>query len=231
MERVEISKIIQHVPHETVRGDHMDYYLQVYAHEIFYTEDSLNVAGVILKVVNGRFAFAKSLELWHEPKMCSWPQFMMVADNTLYDGEVQYGQFNVIGGAGFGYVRQGEEILRMPHIGHVEIGKRVTIHNHVCIDRGVIGPTVIGDDSKIDNFCHIAHGAKIGRRNTLAAHTILEGSVQVGDDNTFGTGVIVQKKVIIGNNNLFGSGCVVTKPVGDNGIYVGNPARFLRSRL
>jgi UDP-3-O-[3-hydroxymyristoyl] glucosamine N-acyltransferase len=158
--------------------------------------------------------------------MCTWPS-IKVADNTLFTDEVTYGDYCTIGGSGFGYVRHGEEILRIPHLGKVEIGQRVVLHNHVNIDRGVVGSTVIGDDCKLDSFVHLAHGVKMGKGNTLAAHTIIEGSCEIGENNTFGTGVIVQRKVKIGKNNIFGSGCVVTKDIGDSGVYVGNPARSL----
>jgi len=229
MDRVKVTHLVSHIPHEEVIGDVMEFYeYEISAHEIKYSERYLHLLGLVLKVVNPRLAFAQALELFQEPKMCHWPNYMVVADNTLYDGEVNYGKFCVIGGYGFGYIRDGEHILRMPHVGHVKIGKNVILHNHVCIDRGVTGATIIGDDCKIDNFVHIAHGVRLGKGNTLAAHTVIEGSCQVGDGNTFGTSVIVQRKVKIGSNNIFGSGCVVTKDCGDNGVYVGNPARLIR---
>lgn len=136
---------------------------------------------------------------------------------------------SVIGGDGFGWVRQPDgSLFRFPHRGNVVIGRFVVIRDFVTVDRAVNGSTVIGDGTVIDHHCHIAHGAKIGKHNTLANGCIIEGSCEVGDYNTFGAGVIVQTKVKIGNHCKFGSGAVVTKDVEDYSIMVGNPARLLR---
>ena len=135
----------------------------------------------------------------------------------------------IIGNDGFGFARDTDgSLIKVNHASNVIIGNNVEIRAYVTIDRGVINPTIIGEGNKFDYKVHVAHNVKIGKNNTLAAHTIIEGSCVVGDNNTFGAGVIVQRKVIIGSNNIFGSGCVVTKDVGDNCVMVGNPARKLR---
>jgi UDP-3-O-[3-hydroxymyristoyl] glucosamine N-acyltransferase len=133
-----------------------------------------------------------------------------------------------IGKDGFGYVRdENKELIAMPHAGNVVIDIGVVIRDFVTIDRAVLGSTVIGEGTKIDHHCHIAHGAKIGKHNTLANGCIIEGGCEVGDYNTFGAGVIVQTKVKIGSHCKFGSGAVVTKDVEDYSVMVGNPARRL----
>lgn len=134
-----------------------------------------------------------------------------------------------IGDDGFGWVRQEDgSLYRFPHKGNVVIEKNVVIREFVTVDRAVTGSTVVGEDSKIDHHCHIAHNVKIGKHNTLANGCIIEGSCEVGDYNTFGAGVIVQRKVKIGSRCIFGSGAVITKDVPDNSVMVGNPARLLR---
>lgn len=136
-----------------------------------------------------------------------------------------------IGGDGFGYVRQEDDSLfEMPHAGNVVIEKDVVIRAFVTVDRAVQGSTIIREGTKIDHHCHIAHGCKIGKHNTLANGCIIEGSCEVGDYNTFGAGVIVQTKVKIGNHCKFGSGAVVVKDVEDYSVMVGNPARKLENK-
>lgn len=135
----------------------------------------------------------------------------------------------VIGQPGFGYVRdERNQLVEMPHAGNVVIGNIVTIREFVTVDRAVKGSTIIDHGTKIDHHCHIAHGAKIGRHNTLANGCIIEGSCEIGDYNTFGAGVIVQTKVKIGSGNIIGSGSVITKDIPDNEVWVGNPAKLLR---
>lgn len=137
--------------------------------------------------------------------------------------------YSKIGLDGFGYVRQEDgSLLEMPHAGNVVIEKDVVIRAFVTIDRAVKGSTVIREGTCIDHHSHVAHGAKIGKHNTLANGCIIEGSCEVGDYNTFGAGVIVQTKVKIGSHCIFGSGAVVTKDVEDYSVMVGNPAKLLR---
>lgn len=134
-----------------------------------------------------------------------------------------------IGMDGFGYVRDEDgSLYEMPHRGNVVIETDVTIKEFCTVDRAVNGSTIIEEGTKIDHHCHIAHGAKIGKHNTLANGCIIEGSCEVGDFNTFGAGVIVQTKVKIGSHCIIGSGSVVTKDVEDYSVIVGNPGRLLR---
>lgn len=136
---------------------------------------------------------------------------------------------SVIGGAGFGYVRNElNELEFIYHNGNVSIGANVQIRAFCTVDRATLATesTVIEEGTKIDHHCHIAHNVKLGKHNTLANGCIIEGSCVVGDYNTFGTGVIVQRKVKVGNNCVFGSGSVVTKDVPDNSVMIGNPARL-----
>lgn len=135
----------------------------------------------------------------------------------------------VIGEDGFGWVRDVDyQLLPMPHMHGVVIEKDVTIKAYVTVDRGVSRDTVIGEGTRVDHHCHVAHGAKIGKHNTLANGCIIEGSCEIGDYNTFGAGVIVQTKIKVGSYCIFGSGAVVTKDVEDYSVIVGNPGRLLR---
>lgn len=152
-------------------------------------------------------------------------------DNVIHETSYIFSTA-MIGRVGFGYVRQEDgSLLEMPHRGNVVIEKDVVIRDFCTVDSAVNGSTIIGEGTKIDHHCHIAHGAKIGKHNTLANGCIIEGSCEVGDFNTFGAGVIVQTKVKIGSHCIIGSGSVVTKDVGDYEVVVGNPARFLRMNM
>src|SRR5688572_3074393 len=72
----------------------------------------------------------------------------------------------VIGGDGFGWVRDGDyRLLEMPHAGGLVIDKNVVIRAFVTVDRAVKGMTFIGEGSKLDHHCHVAHAARIGKYN------------------------------------------------------------------
>lgn len=53
------------------------------------------------------------------------------------------------------------------------------------------------------------------------------GTVNIGNNVFIGTDVLVLKGVNIGNNVIIGARSVVTKNLSDNGVYAGNPAKFI----
>jgi UDP-3-O-[3-hydroxymyristoyl] glucosamine N-acyltransferase len=88
-----------------------------------------------------------------------------------------------IGTMGFGFVPNfttGEHFL-VPQIARVILGKNVDIGANTCIDRGFLTNTTIGDNTKIDNLVHIAHGVKIGKSCFIAACVGIAGSAIIGN--------------------------------------------------
>lgn len=147
-------------------------------------------------------------------------------DNIHWSAEI--GKNTVIGGDGFGYVKQEDgTLLKMPHKGNVVIEQNVRIGSNVCIDRAVIGSTIIGKGTKIDNHVHIGHGAKIGKNCLIVAGSVLGGSCEIGDGCFIGINASIKNKVKIGKNVTVGMGAVVTKDVPEGVTVVGNPARIL----
>lgn len=136
-----------------------------------------------------------------------------------------------IGAAGFGYeTNEIGNLVRMPHLGYVVFGRGVRIGNNVCIDRAVLGSTIIGDNTKIDNLVHVAHGANIGRNCVIIAGSVIGGSVTMGDDVYVGIGAMIKNKIRIGDHAVIGMGAVVLSDVGAFETVVGNPARRLEKK-
>jgi UDP-3-O-[3-hydroxymyristoyl] glucosamine N-acyltransferase len=151
-----------------------------------------------------------------------------IGGSTTIAENVTIGFNNVIGRAGFGYARDTDgTLIPMPHIGHVFIQENVTIANNVCIDRAVVGLTVIGAGTKIDNLVHIAHGVKIGKNCLIVAGAVIGGSCEIGDNCLIGINASIKNKVKIGNNVTIGMGAVVLKDIPDGATVVGNPGRIL----
>ena len=92
----------------------------------------------------------------------------------------------VIGGDGFGFVPTETGALRVPHRGGVILGDRVEVGCLSTIDKGVLGNTVIGEGTKIDNLVHVAHNVTIGAHSFLAAQVGIAGSATIGDQCEFG---------------------------------------------
>ena len=133
----------------------------------------------------------------------------------------------VIGTDGFGYFKENNKNRKVPHFGGVSIGNDVEIGANTCIDRGTIEDTVICDNVKIDNLCHIGHNVYIGENSLVTALTVLGGSCKVEKNSYIGIGSVVKNHIEIGENALVGMGAVVTKSVLDNKVVAGVPAKTL----
>lgn len=153
----------------------------------------------------------------------------VILNGTIVEDNVNIGSNNTIGGIGFGYEKNGKgDFELIPHIGNVVIKKNVDIGNNTCIDRAVLGSTIIGDNVKIDNLVHIAHGVNIGRNAAVIANAMVAGSVHIGENSWIAPSASILNKKYIGNDALIGLGAVVTKDVEEFTIVAGNPAKLIR---
>ncbi len=130
----------------------------------------------------------------------------------------------VIGKDGFGYTRQDGHNVFIPHVGRVVIGDRVSVGANTCIDRGAMTDTKIGDGTKIDNLCQIAHGVVVGCECFLASGVGLAGGVVVGDRALLAGQVGIANGVHIGNDAEVGAHSGVFRNVPDGGRIMGYPA-------
>lgn len=130
----------------------------------------------------------------------------------------------VIGADGFGYRFVAGQFIRIPHTGTVILEDDVEIGAAATIDRGMIGATVIGQGTKLDNQVMIAHNCRIGKHNAFASQVGLAGSCSTGDYVQMGGQVGVADHVHIGNGAKFGgkAGVIWDMPAG--GTYHGIPA-------
>lgn len=147
---------------------------------------------------------------------------------TLIGNDVDIGSGARIGGAGFGLLPTAEGGRNVPHFGRVLLQDHVTIGANTCIDRGVLGDTVIGENSKIDNLCHIGHNTVVGRNVIMAAFAGISGSVEIGDDVRMGGRVGIVDHVTIGRGAQLGADAAVFTSVGAGETWAGSPARPLR---
>ena len=133
----------------------------------------------------------------------------------------------VIGEPGFGAAAGPGGLVDIPQLGRVIVHDGVTIGSASCIDRGAWEDTVIGENTKIDNFVQIAHNVVIGRDCLLAAHTGISGSVIVGDGCMFGGRAGVTDHVTIGAGARIAAAAGVMKDVPPGESWGGSPARPL----
>jgi UDP-3-O-[3-hydroxymyristoyl] glucosamine N-acyltransferase len=121
----------------------------------------------------------------------------------------------VIGADGFGYRFHHNAYIRIPHTGSVIIEDDVEIGAGATIDRGMVGATVIGAGTKIDNQVMIAHNCRIGRHNAFASQVGIAGSTVTEDY------VRCAGQVGIADHLHLGRGCTLGPKAG---VHVDVPA-------
>jgi len=149
---------------------------------------------------------------------------------TLYN-QTQIGQRvrihagAVIGADGFGYVFDVDVHRKVPQVGLVIIHDDVEIGANVTIDRGALGPTVIGKGTKIDNLVQIAHNVIIGENCLLVAQVGIAGSTKLGNYVTLAGQVGVAGHLKIGHQSVVAAQSGVMHDVPDQGKWLGSPAQ------
>ena len=148
--------------------------------------------------------------------------------NTRIGNNVTIGCNNTIGGVGFGYEKDIDgEYSVIPHIGNVVLGNNVEIGNNTCIDRAVLGSTILHDNVKVDNLVHIAHGVIIGKNSLIIANAMVAGSATIGEHVWVAPSASILNKKSIANNAVIGMGAVVLKNVNEGETIIGNPGKPL----
>jgi UDP-3-O-[3-hydroxymyristoyl] glucosamine N-acyltransferase len=132
---------------------------------------------------------------------------------------------SVIGSDGYGYVQDGPVHLKVPQIGNVIIHDDVEIGAGVAIDRGALGPTVIGRGTKIDNLVHMAHNVQVGEGCLLLGQVGIAGSTTLGNYVVMAGQVGIGGHLKIGNQVIIGAKSGVMHDIPDGEKWMWLPAR------
>jgi sugar O-acyltransferase (sialic acid O-acetyltransferase NeuD family) len=106
----------------------------------------------------------------------------------------------------------------------VKIGEGVVLYPGSIIDANVI----IRDNVLINIGCVIAHDTSVDAHCFLSPSVNLAGFVNVGEKSILGINCTVIDNINIHSSTQIGAGGVVVKNINKNGLYVGNPVRFVR---
>src|SRR5438552_9695516 len=167
----------------------------------------------------------------HVGANCKLGQDVLLFPNvTLYPGteagdRVRIHSGTVIGADGFGYVLDGGVHLKVPQIGNVIIREDVEIGSNVTIDRGALGPTIIGKGTKIDNLVQIAHNVSIGEHCLVVSQTGISGSTKLGNYVILAGQVGLAGHLKIGNRVSIAAQSGVMHSIPDGEKWFGYPAQ------
>lgn len=130
----------------------------------------------------------------------------------------------VIGADGFGYVQDNGIHRKVPQIGNVIIGDDVEIGANTTIDRGALGPTIIGRGTKIDNLVMIAHNVEVGEHCLLVGQVGIAGSTKLGNYVVLAGQVGIAGHLRIGNRVTIAAQSGVMHDIPDGEKWLGTPA-------
>lgn len=117
----------------------------------------------------------------------------------------------VIGSDGFGFAFHAGKYHKIPQVGGVIIEDDVEIGANVAIDRAVLGQTIIGRGTKLDNLVQVGHNVKIGENSILVSQVGISGSSTLGNYVTLAGQVGVVGHISIGDQVVVGGKSGVTK--------------------
>jgi UDP-3-O-[3-hydroxymyristoyl] glucosamine N-acyltransferase len=131
---------------------------------------------------------------------------------------------SVLGSDGYGYVQDAGMHRKVPQIGNVIVGDDVEIGANVTVDRGALGPTVIGKGTKIDNLVQIAHNVRIGEHCLVIAQAGIAGSSKLGNYVILAGQAGVAGHLQIGNQVTVAAQSGVMHNIPDGQTVLGSPA-------
>ena len=75
----------------------------------------------------------------------------------------------------------------------------------------------------------VAHNCRFGDFVTIAPLAAISGNVHLDDLVEVGTGAAIRQGLTMARGSVLGMGGVLTKSTEPNGVYVGNPAKLLKT--
>ena len=166
-------------------------------------------------IVGDQSSLGQAVRLF--PNVTIYPQSRIGDRVRIHSG-------SVIGSDGYGYVFDRDHHRKIPQVGGVVIGDDVEIGANCTIDRGALGNTVIGEDTKIDNLVQIAHNVVIGKHCLIVAQTGIGGSTKVGEYTTLAGQVGVVGHIEIGPKSVVAAKAGVINNLDGGKQYMGFPA-------
>jgi len=149
---------------------------------------------------------------------CVLGKCIIESDTVLYPGVIVYDNVkigknciiqagSVIGTDGLGCQRLPDgTLVKFPHFGGVRIGNNVEIGANCQIAKGVLSNTIIGDGTKINGLCFIAHNCVLEKNVWITGDTMLAGSVKVEANVTIYSKVVIREHRVIGKGATIGMG-------------------------
>lgn len=166
-------------------------------------------------VVGDRCRLGTGTELM--PRVVLYPDTEVGRDCLIHAGAV-------IGADGFGFATSSGRHRKLRQVGRVRIEDGVEIGANSCVDRAMLGETVIGQGSKLDDLVMVAHGVQLGEGALLAAQAGIAGSAVIGDHLTLAGQSGVAGHLALGSRVTVAAKSAVFHDQPDSAFVAGVPA-------
>lgn len=136
----------------------------------------------------------------------------------------------VIGASGNNITKMPNgRIINMKHMGNVIIGDYAEVQALSVVHRAAFTSTIIRKNAQIFAKVNIGHNCDIGESTIVCPGTMLAGGTKVGDNCYIWQGVITRSNISICDNVIIGAGSLVLKNIIEPGVYLGSPAKYVKS--
>lgn len=129
----------------------------------------------------------------------------------------------VIGTDVEGFYFENDIPIKETHFKGVAIGDNVEIGANTTIARGLLTDTVIGNNVKIWDLCHIGHNANIGDNTLVIVGSYVCGSAKIGKNSYLAPASTVLNQVTIGERVTVGVNSVAMGNIASNATIMGTP--------
>ena len=132
---------------------------------------------------------------------------------------------SVVGADGFGFEPTADGYKKIAQIGIAVLEDDVEIGANSCVDRAVMGETIVRKGVKIDNLVQIGHNCEVGSHTVMSAQVGVAGSTKVGEWCMFGGQVGVAGHATIADRTHAGAQSGIPNSVKKPGLeLMGTPA-------
>jgi len=158
-----------------------------------------------------------------------------ILSGTVIGNRVIIHSGTVIGSDGYGFAQDGQEHIKIPQTGFVQIDDDCELGANNTVDRATMGKTWIQSGVKTDNQVHIAHNVVVGENSLLIAQVGISGSATIGKGVILAGQSGVAGHITIGDRAIVGGKSGVAKSIPAGAIVSGNPTMphqtYLRTRM
>ncbi len=158
--------------------------------------------------------------------------FVYIGHSSIIGNDCEIKSHAVIGSEGFGYAHDhlGQH-YRIPHTGRVILNDKVHVGAGTAIDRGTLNDSIIGEGTKIDNQCHLAHNTVVGKHGLITAQFVAAGSSTIGDHFVCGGKTAVTGHIEITDHVNVAGLSAISNDVLKPGHYGGYPLQPIKDYL